>query len=663
MRAPAEGAPELREPADRPSAGSASSPNRFLSSGPTPGTGHFGRPPRPSTLSDDFRRAIEEIKLRAPIEDVVREHVPSLRKSGALWVACCPFHEEKTPSFKVDPRRGSWHCFGACSEGGDQISFVERITGVSFLEALEILAARTGVELPRRQRRDRRSEDDPAREVLAAAALYYRRVLASEEGRRAREYLAGRGLSEETSAAFGLGWAPAAGQALVEHARRERLAWEHLAASGLVRKNDRGRPYDFFRGRLMIPIRDVEGRTVGFGGRRLGDGDGPKYVNSPETELFKKGSLVYGLDLALAEARRERHLVLVEGYTDVMAAHQVGLSRVAAVLGTSTTEDHAARIRRCGARRISLVFDGDAAGHRAARRALAGLIPLETGIEVVTLPEGRDPCDLLLGEGREAFLERVARGVEWFEFLLSGLDGLSGAALSEEVDAVMELLARLPRPVHRQSLLAELGSRIGVSVDALREQWRTSAAGRRRQRPVEGTSASPAADRVDRGVRQAFSEALGAVLLDSSLVPLLRPVATRCEEEDLRRILETVLELYEDEEAVIDVGTVLTALAEHPSRSLVAGLAEHASRAASPKELLEGGLEYVRLHLRRRREVELRARALELESSISEAAAGEAARTARREQERILAELTLLLRNEATPPGGSDGSLVSHSVE
>ncbi len=624
-------------------------------------------------MTDDFRRAIEEIKLRAPIEDVVREHVPSLRKSGALWVACCPFHDEKTPSFKVDPRRGSWYCFGACAEGGDQISFVERITGVQFLEALEILAARTGVELPRRKGRGERREDDPTWGVLAAAVGYYREVLSSDEGRLAREYLRRRGLSEETAMAFGLGWAPAAGQALVEYARRERLAWEVLAGCGLVRKNDRGRPYDFFRGRLMIPIRDVEGRTVGFGGRRLGDDEGgPKYVNTAETALFKKGRLVYGLDLALAEARRERHLILVEGYTDVMAAHQVGVQRVAAVLGTSTTEDHAARIRRCGAKRISLVFDGDEAGHRAARRALAGLIPLEIGIEVVTLPTGQDPCDLLLGEGPEAFLERVDAGEEWFEFLLAGLVPLSGAELSAEVDAVMELLARLPRPVHRQSLLAELSRRIGMSVESLREQWRTSVAGRRRTRPMTAPDPNrgelspeplPSPGRADPGLLRAFSEVLGAVLLDNSLVPLLRPVATHCEDEDLRRILEIVLELYEDEEAVIDVGTVLTALADHPARSHVAGLAENASRAASPKELLEGGLEYVRLHLLRRRKAELQARALELEELISNPAAGEAAQTARGEQVEVLAELTALLRSEERSPGESDDSLVSHSVE
>ncbi|MCB9915728.1 MAG: DNA primase [Planctomycetes bacterium] len=369
-----------------------------------------GGPSVVPALSQDLRRAIEEIKLRAPVEDVVREYVPDLKKRGRLWEACCPFHSEKTPSFKVDPTRGTWHCFGACSEGGDQIAFVERVTGLAFWEALEILADRTGVELPRRGKRgDDERREDPTYEVLRRVARFYQECLQSPEGARARAYLAERGLAGDTLGAFGVGYAPASSQAVVDLARRERLPWELLAGAGLARKNDRGRAYDFFRGRLMIPIRDVEGRTVGFGARRLDDAEGgPKYINTAETELFKKGRLIYGLDLALREARREKHLILVEGYTDVMAAHQVGLTRVGAVLGTSTTDDHARLVRRSGAQRVSLVFDGDDAGRQAARRALAGLLPLELELEVVTLPQGQDPCDLLVNAGAEAFLAQVA---------------------------------------------------------------------------------------------------------------------------------------------------------------------------------------------------------------------------------------------------------------
>lgn len=624
-------------------------------------------------MTDDFRRAIEEIKQRVPIEDVVREHVPDLRKAGVLWTACCPFHEEKTPSFKVDPRKGTWFCYGACAEGGDQIAFVQRITGLDFLDALEILAARTGVEVPKtRGRRDQTRRDDPAWEILARVRRYYSEVLASAEGTAGRGYLERRGLTRETVEGFGLGWAPASGQALVEYARREQLPWELLAGGGLVRKDDRGRPYDFFRGRLMIPIRDLEGRTVGFGARRLSDeAGGPKYINTAETPLFKKSRLVYGLDRALREARQARHLILVEGYTDVMAAHQVGLERVGAVLGTATTSDHASVIRRAGARRISLVFDGDAAGRQAARRALPGLLPLEVDIEVVTLPAGEDPCDCLLGRGAEAFLALVEAGQDWFQFLLEDLEGKSGAALSAEVDGVLELLALLARPVHRQSLLVALARHLGLPPETLREQWRTSEAGRRQRRtasegsapvepPVESGPREP--EPVDPGEVRAFGEAVGAVLLDSSLVPLLRPYVERCQDVGLRQILEVVLEMYEDVDAVIDESTVLSALEDHPARDQVVRLAASASRATSPRELLEGSLECLRRSDCQRLERELRSRFEALEDLISKQPAGDAVDLARAEQDRVLAELHGLYRTEKTP-SESGNSLISQAVE
>lgn len=594
----------------------------------------------------------------------MREHVPTLKKAGPLWTACCPFHEEKTPSFKVDPRRGTWHCYGACSEGGDQLSFVERFTGLSFMEALEILGARTGVEIPKSSRRDpgRQRADEESYAILTRASRFYVSQLASPEGRAGLEYLRGRGLDAKTIETFGVGWSPASGRELVALARDEGLSFEGLERCGLARKNDSGRGYDFFRGRLMIPIRDIEGRTVGFGARRLGDdGGGPKYINTPETELFKKNKLVYGFDLALQEARRSRHLILVEGYTDVMAAHQVGLGQVGAVLGTSTTENHAALVRRCGARRISLVFDGDAAGSQAARRALGGLLPLEVEIQVVRLPEGQDPCDLLLAEGAEAFLARVDSAPDWFELQCADLEGKRGAELSKAVDDLLDLILRIERPVHRQSLIQSLAELIGVEVGALREQWRTSSSpGRKRAtatnnqpEAAEGgpsdSDSNPSQQEMDPLLRQHFESLVGAILLDSSLVPLVRPHANVCEDEDLSRILEVVLEMYEDLDAVIDTSSVLTALGDHPARTKVATLADHASRATSPKELLEGCLEQLRRRHEGRREEELKAQFLELEQLIREASDEDVLSNARSEQERVLAELTEVLRCGRTP--------------
>ncbi len=647
-------------------------------------------------MSNDFQRAKEEIKLRAPIEDVVREYVPELKKAGRLWEACCPFHQEKSPSFKVSPERGTWHCFGACNEGGDQISFIERITGLSFRESLEILADRTGVELPKgRGGREReKQKSDPSYGVLTRAAEVYRRALESPEGAEARRYLVDRQLSPATVETFGLGWAPASGQALQELARNERIPFELLERTGLARKSDSGRPYDFFRGRLMIPIRDLEGRTVGFGARRLGDeGGGPKYVNTPETPLFKKSELIYGLDLALRESRLNRHLILVEGYTDVIAAHQAGLARVGAVLGTSTTDQHASLVRRSGARRVSLVFDGDDAGSKAARRALHGLLRLEIDLQVVRLPKGQDPCDMLLREGAEGFLDYVDKAPDWFEDACSSLEGLYGVGLSEEVDDLLELLTRLKRPVDSHSRYQALATRLGMPIEALREQWTSSVAGRRRPSATQGDrSAAPASAQGARPVGSAtripgraassssyedlaaemevqsaeaaeggefipappvvrasdpfllklFNELIGAVLLDASLVPLVRQHADLCADEDLVRILEVILDMYEDLDAVIDASSVLTALGDHPARKKVTSLVEHASRAASPKDLLEGSLENLRRRLEGRREEELKKRFLELEQCIADAAPG-AAEAARQEQESVLAELKAVL--------------------
>jgi DNA primase len=336
------------------------------------------------------------------------------------------------------PAAGTWHCFGACGTGGDSIGFLQRIDNLPFLEALEVLAARTGVELPKRTRaggagsRDDRGEQ-AVRDTLERALVFYRRELATPEGARAAAYLRERGIADATAEAFGVGYAPANGQALVASLRDAGLDLADAIAAGLVRRTDEGRAYDFFRGRLVIPIRDERGRAVGFGARRLRDDDdasGPKYVNTSETALFHKGRLVYALDRALPRIRREGRIVLVEGYTDVMAAHQHGFDNVVAVLGTSTTEDHAALIRRSGARRATLVFDGDEAGGKAAGRALHGLLPLEIEIDVVALRGGVDPCDLLVRDGAAAFRAHLDLARGWFEHVLDGLAGRAGRRAS-----------------------------------------------------------------------------------------------------------------------------------------------------------------------------------------------------------------------------------------
>jgi len=558
---------------------------------------------------DDLRGAIETTKLRVPIEDLVRERVPSLKRTGALWVACCPFHEERTPSFKVDPRRGTWHCFGACATGGDQISFLQRLDHLEFFEALEILAARAGVELPRRQRTSV-DASDPLLFALGEAQEFFRRELAGREGRIARGYLEERGIAANTIDAFGLGYAPSRGQALVDFARSLVRAGrvpsiEPFQRAALVRSGDDGHHFDFFRGRLMIPIRDLAGRTVGFGARRLHDGTSdPKYINTPETPAFHKGRLIYGLERALADVRRGGHLILVEGYTDVIAAHQAGLAHVAAVLGTSTTEEHAALVRRSGARRVSLVFDGDAAGRQAAFRALAGLLPLSIELEVVGLPEGTDPFDLVVREGAEAFLAHLEMGRAWFDFAVEGLAGKRGAELARDVDRLLELFLRVPKAVHRESLVVELAERLGLSLESVREQWdqlpeRRRARQRSAERRAEPRNPEPPAAPPDPQMVRIFEGLVGAVLVDSSLVPLVREhvgggSAGDCADPHLARILRCVLEMYEDLDAEIDEQSVLVRLADDPARERVVGCVARARTAESAKHLVDGELARLR---------------------------------------------------------------------
>ncbi|MBK7877863.1 MAG: toprim domain-containing protein [Planctomycetes bacterium] len=449
------------------------------------------------------------------------------------------------------------------------------------------------------------------------------RGLSTPEGRVALDYVRGRGLQSATIQAFGIGCAPASGQALLHAARAEGIEFPVLEAAGLARQNEQGRSYDFFRGRLTIPIRDREGRPVGFGARRLSDGDesGPKYVNTAETRLFHKGRLVYALDKALAQVRRTGHIVLMEGYTDVMAAHQVGLTQCVAVLGTATTDDHAALIRRSGARRITLLFDGDEAGRKAAWKALTGLLHLEVAIDVVSLGGGEDPCDVLVREGAAPLVAQFELARDWFDFVCEGLAALRGVELSRAVDQVLELVARLPRPVLRESLVQDLSRRIGISVGALREQWRATHSKSPRPARREPAPAPTASVVQDAGlpplVRESFGRLIGALVLDPSLVPLARPTRERCADAELAVIFDALLALYADENSVIDENALLGLLGEHPAHHRVVPLVEDARNAESPRELVEGELRFLDTLERRRQAEQLLADARRFDAELA----------------------------------------------
>jgi DNA primase len=315
--------------------------------------------------------AADDVRDRTDIVDLVGQHT-QLRKAGRMFKGLCPFHEERTPSFVVYPDTGRWHCFGACASGGDVFSFVMRRDGVTFREALETLAHRAGVilESPTPQAEAQKEQRDRWRLALAqAAGFYHEQLLRRPAGEQARAYLRERRFHRDAAQAFELGWAPEGWTTTRDALRAAGFSDEELLAAGLVKRREGGGVYDAFRSRLVFPIRDTLGRTVGFGARTLVPGEVPKYVNSPQSELFDKSRLLYGLDKAKSAIHAAGRAVVVEGYTDVIRAHMAGFGNVVASLGTALTETHVRTLCRY-TRSIVLALDADAAGQAATLRGL-----------------------------------------------------------------------------------------------------------------------------------------------------------------------------------------------------------------------------------------------------------------------------------------------------
>ncbi len=372
------------------------------------------------------------VKERADIASVIGEHVTLRNAGGGNLKGLCPFHDEKTPSFSVRPSVGSYHCFG-CGASGDVISFVRAVDHLSFSEAVERLAAKAGVQLryeeggytPGRQQ----SQRTRLIEAHRAAAEFYAEQLGSAEAVTGRRFLAERGFDRAASERFGVGYAPPGWDSLALHLRGRGFTTEELLTGGLAREGQRG-PIDRFRDRLVWPIRDLSGDVVGFGARRLSERDtGPKYLNTPETPLYRKSAVLYGVDLAKREIARRMQAVVVEGYTDVMACHLSGVETAIATCGTAFGDEHIKVLRRLLMDQnefrgeVVFTFDGDAAGQKAALKAFQDDQKFVTQTFVAVEPSGLDPCDLRVQQGPEAVRDLVARRVPLFEFALrSSLD-------------------------------------------------------------------------------------------------------------------------------------------------------------------------------------------------------------------------------------------------
>ena len=408
---------------------------------------------------------IDELLGRVDIVELIDARIP-LRKAGREFAACCPFHNERTPSFFVSPVKQFFHCFG-CGAHGTALSFLMDYEHLGFREAVEDLARLAGLEVPEAGRGPKVASG--LLELVAQADGYFRRQLRKHPQRQqAVDYLRQRGLDGETAAAFGIGFAPAGWQNLTEHLRARGARLEDLLEAGLSRLRENGEGYDIFRNRIIFPIRDRRGRTVAFGGRALGEEDRPKYLNSPESPMFRKGQELYGLFEARTRNRRLERLLVVEGYMDVVGLARHGLGYTVATLGTSATADHMERLFRV-VREVVFCFDGDEAGRKAAWRALENVLSqLRDGRQVsfLFLPEGEDPDSLVRREGREAFEALLAQSRPLAEYLfdrltqqvdMTSLDGR--ARLGEQARALID---RVPDGVYRDLLIRRLGELTGL---------------------------------------------------------------------------------------------------------------------------------------------------------------------------------------------------------
>ena len=423
-----------------------------------------------------------------------------LRKSGARrYSGLCPFHDERTPSFGIDPVEKLYHCFG-CGEGGDVFKFVMETEGLDFQSALEALAERAGVELEAEEEDPRaaarRGRESRLLELLDRTATYYLRVLwESREAADARAYLLGRGLSEATLRQFRVGYSPSAWDTVLNASRRAGFKNEEVNAAGLSMRGREGRLYDLFRGKIMFPLADARGRVHGFGARAMRDGQGPKYVNTREGEVFSMGRQLFGLDQARAAASRAGSVVLAEGYTDVIALHQAGFGNAVGVMGTALTAEQAREISRL-ASVVLLCLDADAAGQQAAVRA-AAVLPERLELRVVPLPAGSDPADIVGEEGGAARMRELLDGS--VPFARFQIERTLAARRDDEALAEVGAVIKPLRPgILRNELVKLASSRLGITPELVESAIRSA-------RPITASAASsPQRPAAVNGARQAL---------------------------------------------------------------------------------------------------------------------------------------------------------------
>lgn len=414
--------------------------------------------------------SVEEIKTKLSIEEVVGGYL-QLQRAGRNLKACCPFHNEKTPSFIVSPERQSWHCFG-CGEGGDIFSFVMKIEGVEFVDALKLLADKAGVQLKRMEKQDK-GEKSIILEVIESSKRFYRECLKIKGGMKAYEYLRGRGITDEMIDKFELGFAPDSWSLLSEYLKKKGFKEKDIFAAGMTVQKERGGFYDRFRGRIMFPINNISGQTVGFASRIMpgSDESGAKYINTPETPVYNKGRILYGLDKAKIFMRQKDQCVMVEGNVDVIASYQAGVNNVVATSGTALTVDQLRIIKRY-TNNIVFSFDMDSAGVKAASRGIEMALAEGMNVSVIRVPEGKDPADAVKSDPK-IWVEAAARPIKvmdfYFESAFAKYDKSDVEGKKRIAQELLTVIAKISNRIEQSFYLQRLASDIAIEGSILEQ--------------------------------------------------------------------------------------------------------------------------------------------------------------------------------------------------
>ncbi len=441
-------------------------------------------------LQNTAMSVIDEVKQRIDIVDIVSQYV-RLTKSGRTFRGLCPFHSEKHPSFFVYPEQQSWHCFGACNTGGDAFSFVMKKEGITFGEALRHLADRAGITIPSRFEPEARTKEKERLGRLhqanqAAAQYFHNLLLNSTAGEKARSYLASRGFSPKTITDFQLGFSLNSWDALKEYLLERDYNEKELVTAGLLTETEEGKTYDRFRNRLMFPISDSKGRIIGFGARVLDDSL-PKYLNSPQTPLFDKSSNLYGINLAATAIRQQELAVIVEGYMDVITAHQNGFTNVVASMGTAVTEKQLGTLKRL-TKNLVFALDADAAGEEATLRNVGYENTLNAEVKVIIMPQGKDPDDVIRQDTQnwQHLLQEAVPIVDYtFDKVTSELDLTTARGKSQAVDKLLPIVAEIRDATRQDHYLNKLAELTGTSYRKLETALSTAKSERRTREPKE----------------------------------------------------------------------------------------------------------------------------------------------------------------------------------